>query len=75
MSDYLGDVTFDVWMAGGDVGRINRERVSQNQIAGLAVTEAATIELTSQRRQDTERDLRAWEANEWDLPADERFAR
>jgi hypothetical protein len=76
MSEYFGDVTFDVWNRGGNPDLVDRDRVEAARDGGADVEETAGLELRLQRaRAAVERDMREWEANELDAPADERFTR
>lgn len=47
--DYRGDVTYEVWRSGGNVDRIDDDRVSDNYHDGEESDYAAQIELNSQR--------------------------
>jgi hypothetical protein len=76
MADYFADVQFDVWNRGGDPDAVDRDRVEACRDGGADVEETAGLELRLQRaRAQVARDMREWEANEWDAPADERFCR
>ncbi len=43
------DVEYDVWRAGGDPDRVDRDRVQDNFYNGVDATHAANIELHKQR--------------------------
>jgi len=47
--DYWGDVVYEVWRAGGDVDRIDDDRVEDNRWDGMEYEDAASIELRHQR--------------------------
>lgn len=51
---YRGDVTYDVWRSGGNVDRINDDRVSRAFDDGLSHEQAARAELQRQRPQPEE---------------------
>jgi hypothetical protein len=71
---FFGDVVYEVWRSGGNPDAVGRERVESAEYGGAIAEEVAGLELRLQRaRAAVERDMREWEANEWDLPADERF--
>lgn len=73
---YFGDVIFDVWCRGGNPDLVDRDRVEVCEQNGAPAEEVAALEYRLQRARATvERDMREWEANEWDLPPDERFSR
>lgn len=72
--DYFGDAIYDVWRAGGNPDAVSRDEAWSAQQDGVSAEDFASSELRRQHRRDVERDMREWEANEWDLPADERFS-
>lgn len=47
---YEGDVTYEVWMMGGNVDNINFDRVDDNRYDGVDAEDAAAAELRSQLR-------------------------
>lgn len=47
--DYWGDVVYEVWRSGGDVDRIDDDRVEDSRWDGLQYEQAARIELQHQR--------------------------
>lgn len=49
--DYRGDVTYEVWRNGGNVDRINDDRVRDSYDDGLYQDEAASRELRAMRPQ------------------------
>lgn len=77
MSDkYFGDVVYEVWRSGGNPDAVSRDRVEADESSGAWAEETAASELRLQwARAAVERDMREWEANEWDLPTKERFIR
>ncbi len=46
---YRGDVTYEVWRSGGNVDRINDDRVSDSFHEGLDCDSAASRELNAMR--------------------------
>jgi hypothetical protein len=46
---FEADVTYDVWRSGGDVDRINWDRVEDQRYAGAYADEAADLEVRRQR--------------------------
>lgn len=67
---------FDVWLRGGNPDDVSPHRVDECESAEYPSEEVATLELQLQRaRAAVARDMREWEANEWDMPEDERFCR
>ena len=73
---FLADVQYDVWLRGGNPDAVSEHRVDAVEVGGGSTDEAADMELRLQRaKAAVERDMREWEANEWDLPANERFCR
>lgn len=46
---YRGDVIYDVWRYGGNVDRINDDRVHENYHSGVYAEDAARVEMRSQR--------------------------
>ena len=46
---YFGDVVYDVWRGGGNVDRIDRDRLSDAEARGVDAEDAATEELYRQR--------------------------
>lgn len=49
---YAGDVTYEVWRAGGNVDRISDDRVDQAFADGASVDDAARREIRAQRPQE-----------------------
>lgn len=47
--EYRGDVTYDVWRSGGNVDRIDEDRVRSSHDNGLSHEQAARVELNAQR--------------------------
>lgn len=47
--DYLGDVIYEVWRSGGDVDRIDYDRVQYNQYDGFEFEQAARVEMRHQK--------------------------
>lgn len=47
--DYWGDVVYEVWRSGGDVDRIDDDRVEDSRWDGIEYEQAARVELQHQR--------------------------
>lgn len=73
--DYFGDVVYWTWRSGGNPDLVDRDRVAGAEQEGYWPEDAAASEVRRQHRRAVEQDIREWEANEWDLPDDERLER
>ena len=47
---YEDDVAYQVWRSGGNMGRINYDRVRGNYSAGRGARYAANVEVTAQQK-------------------------
>lgn len=72
---YFGDVVYEVWRSGGNVDAIDPDRMDDARWNGVEADDFAASEVGRQHRREVGRDMREWEANEWDAPDNERFSR
>jgi hypothetical protein len=66
--DYEGDVFYDVWRSGGNVDRINSDRVEDHYYQGMESQQAARIELRSQQPRNDEPDI---DESDYERPEEE----
>jgi hypothetical protein len=53
MSDYYGDMFYEVWRSGGNPDAIDPDRADDYKVAGYEPDEAAECEMRRQRRRST----------------------
>ena len=67
--DYEGDVTYDVWRSGGNVDRIDRDRVEDHYHQGMDSDQAARMEIRAQQPRMEEPDI---DESDYQRPEEER---
>ena len=55
--DFEGDVTYEVWRSGGNVDRIDRDRVEDHYHQGMDSHQAASMEVRAQQPRMEEPDI------------------